>query len=353
MNTKIICSLLLVLSAFLSCKERNDNSFREYAIQGEIRGDEIFATRPIIHCLDSLVIAYSNRTLSGRIITAYSPRDNFKEVASYGTIGRGPNEYIALEINSAHGNYFYGRNANMSELVAWKVGMDINGIQIKEVERLKYERIVHDDMASEDGQITYLDEGHFIGVSYGGQGKFFSLYDDRMKWLGHFGDAPIPDDVQRVNARQFLNGRLATHNGDFVYLPMRLPKIAFYGKTEGANVPQKLWEDTFYDSYYNVSNGRIAFSNSKTVGVVMDAKMGEQYIYVLFLDIPLGDLSAESSETSAANIIFVFDHQGTHIARLNLNHRLTSFSVTADEKTIYGIAPTPEDRFVEFTLPEF
>ena len=218
---------------------------------------------------------------------------------------------------------------------------------------MKYQRIMYDNVAFEDSTISYLDEGHFVGVSYGGPGKFFSLYDNRMNWLAHFGDAPIPEEVQPLNSRMYLNGRLATNDGAFVFLPSRLPKIAYYSYEEGMDVPQKQWEDTFYDSFYRVTNGLIGFDDSRTIGQVLDVALGDEYVYILFLEVSLADYSVGRTDTYATDIVLVYDRQGNRIARLNLDHLIYNFCVTDDEKTLYGMAPTPEDRIVEFDIPKF
>lgn len=348
---KYLFLLILVPTLLFSCNDESEKDFREYSIDGKLCGNEIIASMPSIICLDSLLVVYARD--ASKIIKIYSPKENMKEVASFGTRGRGPGEFFALELNSTHNNRFYGRNMNMQELVVFETVNDAGQVEVKEIERLKYERIFHGDTGSEDGKISYLDEEHFIGMSYGGHGKFFSLYDNRMNWLAHFGDLPIEEKVQPLNARQYLSGSLATNNGALVYSPLRLPKVVFYSRTDGAAVPQKQWEDTFYDSYYSVNNGLIGFDKSRTVGVVLNVALGAKYVYILFLDIPLADISMAKAATSAANIILVYDRMGNRVARLNLNYRLNDFCVSSDEKKVYGLTSTPEHFFVEFSLPKF
>ena len=349
---QLMFALVFIPMLFSFCTNKEAKPFREYSIHGELYETEIFASYPRILSLDSLLVIYAHETL-GKLVTLYSPAENMKEIASFGTRGRGPGEYFALEINSTHGNHLFGRNMNMQELVVLEAVRDSGLVEVKEIERLKYERIFHDGVASEDSAISYLDEGHFVGVSYGEHGKFFSLYDDRMNWLAYFGDAPIPENLQPMNARQYLGARLASNDGAFVYSPTSLPKIVFYSYGNGVGVPQKEWEDTFYEPYYKVTNGLIGFDNSKTVGGVRNIVLGERYVYILFLDVPLGEINFDKMETSAPNIIFVYDRSGDRIARLNLDCRINYFCVSDDEKTIYGVTSIPEDRFVKFDIPKF
>ena len=338
---------------FFACanpKVVDAGQFREYEVRGKLYELEIFAEFPRIVSMDSLLMIYSDNSL-GKLATIYSPHENMKKVGDWGNRGRGPGEFFVLEINSTYENRFFIHNLNQQELVVMELTKEPDSVKVKEMERFKFEYIVHDNIGFEDRYISRLDDRHYVGVSFGGAGKFFSLYDDRMNWLGHFGDGPVDADLDPLNSRRSLSGHIATRDGAFVYSPMNLPIILFFRKE--ADTPERVWEDTFYNSYLRIDNRQINFDDDRTIGMVRDLEMGEKYIYVLFLDVPLADVSMASAETSAANIMFVYDHQGNRVARLNLDYRINKFCVTADEKTIYALAPTPEDRIVSFELPVF
>jgi hypothetical protein len=210
---------------------------------------------------------------------------------------------------------------------------------------------MYDNIAFEDENISFLDDDHFVAVSFGGPGKFFSLYDARMNWLSHFGDGPVgAEELEAMNAHIMLNGHLATNNGAFAFVSTPIPTVLFYKKT--GDVPHKVWEDTFYDSYYRLKDKRISLDPDKTVGVVRGIELGKKYLYVLFMDVTWGDYY-QSGGPSSADIVFVYDHHGNRIARLNLDHRLQDLCVSDDEKTLYGIAEIPEYVIASFDLPDF
>jgi hypothetical protein len=344
---KILLALISLSCLFASCSGRKTTEkgpFPEYSVQGKVYDEaEIFAKYPTIIDMDSLLIVYSSTpNLAGKFITVFSPREGMKEIAAYGTRGRGPGEYLSLEINSTKGHRLFARNVNKRELIVLELLGDSGRVEIREVERLNFEI---NDSGFEDQAISYLDEQHFVAVSYGGPGKFFSLYDNRMNWLAPFGDGPVVEELDPFNAHTSLSGHFATHNGEFTFATAYIPKVLFYSKNGDA--PQKAWEDTFYDSYYRVENNRIGFDKTQTIGVVRDLELGEKYVYILFLDVPI------SSSQSAANIVFVYDHKGNRVARLNLDYRIDDLCVSSDEKTLYGIAETPEYRIASFDLPAF
>lgn len=117
---KYLYVLALVVLMFFSCKEQIESQFKVYDIVGKLYDTEIFATWPgIKFSTDSLLVVYANKAI-GKNIKVYS-RDNMKEIASYGTVGRGPGEFSWLELNSKRGNRFFGRNANMNELIVLEV----------------------------------------------------------------------------------------------------------------------------------------------------------------------------------------------------------------------------------------
>lgn len=352
---KILFVLIGVSWLFVCCSDAKKDSkepFREYDIKGKLyESKNILATFPDIMTMDSLVIVYSSMpNKAGKFITVYNPHEEMKEVGDYGLRGRGPTELLSMNLNSVHGNRMFARNTNMNELVVLEATNSSGRIEITEIERLKTERILHEDnIKREDQNISYLDDDHFVAVSYGGPGKFFSLYDDRMNWLAHFGDGPVTEELDAMSARSKLGGHFATKDGAIVFASATIPKVLYY--TKSGDLPQKVWEDTFYDSYYRVENRQIELDASKTVGVVRGIELGEKYVYVLFLDAKWGDYYG--GKVSAGNIVFVFDHEGNRIARLDLEYPLQDIAVSEDEKILYGIAETPEYLLASYELPEF
>ena len=80
--------------------------------------------------------------------------------------------------------------------------------------------------------------------------------------------------------------------------------------------------------------------------------MGEDYIYILFLDIPIAKANALHEETFAADIVFVYDRKGHKVAQLNLDKRIYSMTLSTAQNRLYGVV-YPENKVISFDLPEF
>ena len=129
-----------------------------------------------------------------------------------------------------------------------------------------------------------------------------------------------------------------------------IPRIAYYSIIDGS--PKELWRDTFYDSYYSVEGKQVRYSQTGTVGITRRIAMGEDYIYILFLDIPIAKANALHEETFAADIVFVYDRKGHKVAQLNLDKRIYSMTLSTAQNRLYGVV-YPENKVISFDLPAF
>lgn len=68
-----------------------------------------------------------------------------------------------------------------------------------------------------------------------------------------------------------------------------------------------------------MKNDDLLFDKEKAMGPVLDVKMDENYIYVLYMDQLLSDYDYFNSEKSCSNKILVFNHSGNIVTQLNLN----------------------------------
>lgn len=78
----------------------------------------------------------------------------------------------------------------------------------------------------------------------------------------------------------------------------------------------------YYDqTYYEIRNGDLLFSK-KTFGQMLNLKMDNKYIYVLYLDLLLSEYDYNQTDKSCANKILIFDYQGNPITKLHLSCRI-------------------------------
>lgn len=346
---RILFLILCISVTFPGCNNKKKDNYKfpkEHSLQGKIYDTEIIDVAPDLFVMDSLLITVSSR-LKENFGSIYSINDSMKKIMSFGNKGRGPKEFYSPQLTSVDGNTFVIHNVNRMEVALMEILQDSGKIEVVENKRLGFDRIVRGNIGFEDRYVSKIDS-NFVAVSYGTPHQFFSLYDKDMKWLGFFGDNPIGVSLEHMSAIQ-LHGNLEVRNGKMFYSLYNLPIVVCYEMKEG--VPQKKWEDTFYESYYEVKDRKMGFSKAKSKGLSLDMWAGDKYVYILFLDILMAEYDARVPEKSKANIVLVYDHDGNRIARLNLSHRIYRLCVNEDETRIYAFTTTPEDKIISFDIP--
>ncbi len=318
---------------------------------------EILSAFPDMFLVGDTLMSVCSGSAKDGFIRLYSMSEGFREVLDgYGTMGRGPGEFVYAEVTSVEGNRLYVENINMSEM-AW-LDVSEDGSKITETRRETYKwteegraKFPDDFMRLDPLKTVHLKSGYFAGLSYLGPHEFFSLWDDSLNFVRYFGDSPVPDVTDFYSALKHLKGHTTSKDNKFAFAPLYLPYLTMYEVVDGE--PVKKWEQFFIEPHYAVQDGIINFYGRKSFGRVTGLRIGERYVYLSFLDVLLAEYDWHVTEKALANIVFVFDHDGNKVARLNLDHRVADIEISSDERTLYGIAATPEFRFVEYKLPEF
>ena len=344
---------LFSIFLLIGCRDnpnKHQNHFKEYDITCRSYETELYGRFPYLLTVDSLLISVAAERSGGRLGRIYSIDDKPQEIGAFGRIGRGPLEFVHPEPTAAAGTRFLIRNLNCREVAMMEIVKMHDSIRVEEIDRMKFKPVRHDGIDWEPAHFALVGNDRIVAVSYGGKGAFFSLYDTKMTPQGTFGDPLIDEEISASERRRCLNGSLAVDGNDFCYVPNDIPRIAYYRMIDGS--PQELWRDTFYESYYTVEGKQVRYNQTRTVGITHRVAMGGNYIYILFLDVPIAKANISHTETFAADIVFVYDRKGYKVARLNLNQRIYSMALSTDQKRLYGVV-YPDNRLVAFDLPEF
>ncbi len=350
--------IALVLFLALGCggtKTDSGTFDREYELTGTLYDTDIVGSYPYIGTIDSLVFVLLGNVPEqfGRV---YSIGNGMKEIASFGSVGRGPGEFSnATEITSVYDDKFTITNLNYYQIATMQIVADSGKVRVEELERLSFGQLESEGLGYEARDVSRLDERHHVGVAYKSAEEVFVLYDEKMNPLGFFGDSPVKDKVKNLSrrSRSQLYGILRVNEGRFIHALRDLPYVQFYESDKNSPFPRKKWEAWYGEPYYQVVDGDILYSRTKTVGKTNHAYLGNKYVYILYLDIPIGEYDISRPETGFANTVLVYDHDGRKVARLNLDHRMYCFCVDQEENKLYGLTTTPEDRIVSFDLPDF
>lgn len=350
----VAVGLLLVCSWMAGCvtADKGDNEtncINEFDVTCHIRKEMYMANGRMVTVGDSLLLVVSHSAPG--ICTLFRTDENLSEAAAYGTIGNGPGEFVQPLLTYACGNTFGLNEVGRQELVEMEVCQQQEIVNIRERQRLKAVGRPRstDEWIPSDYYYVRLDGAHFVSLTGVKNGSFFTLSDSMLVPIEHFGDSPIEEELPAVSARNRLNGKLMAENGAMVYATTKLPYLAYYRLCSGKMVKQ--WSLFYAPTDYGVRNGDLLFSREKAMGPMLDAEMDADYIYVLFMDQPLGLYDYSSARQSTSNKILVFDHDGRQVASLHLDVGIQEMTVLRDRLKLYGIAKEPDISLVGFDLP--
>ncbi|MCL2560957.1 MAG: TolB-like 6-bladed beta-propeller domain-containing protein [Rikenellaceae bacterium] len=338
---------------------------RTYSLTSKMYDTDIFATQPSLFLVDSFAGTLSFRTQQD-FMRFYSIAEGFREVGAYGSLGRGPLDFLSPEFSSVEGGDMFIYSQGDSQLARLRVADSGNGVEIRETWRRTFEfpgneqfiDNVHQGVRAPFQRMrpfypVRLSSGYFAGVSFDNSPEFFSLWDDDLNFVRFFGDAPIPEEIDEfvIRANRF-QGRLQSHGNRLVFAAREFPYLALYEINDAE--PVQKWAKYFLKPVYTVQDKKLILDGSKMFGETQNLSLGEDYIYLIFLDLIWDEIDFKISEQSNGNIVFVFDYAGNRVARLDLDRRVSQIAVSSDERTLYGITETEDGyRFVEFELPKF
>lgn len=357
MIMKKLLSLLLIgfsILIYISCNSENKKNTgaifkNEYILKHKAYDTEILISYGKITVIDTFLIVVSNQ--HDHFCKIYSISNDMKEVYSYGHIGNGPHEFIQPMLTYSYNNTFGLNELNKQELAIMCLETENGNISLKEKVRLKAPyKMKKGELNPPDFYFSRLDDTHYVSLLCGGNDSFFSLLDSTLTHIDRFGESPIHEELPVFASRSRLKGDLAAYNGTMVFATSNLPYLASYRLNK--DKMQKQWSIFYDQTYYETRNGDLLFSKEKTFGQMLDLKMDNKYIYVLYLDQLLSEYDYNQTEKSCANKILIFDYQGNPITKLHLSCRIKKMAISSDRTKLFGLAQLPDPTLVEFKLPK-
>lgn len=276
--------------------------------------------------------------------------DPFRNLGSFGLMGRGPKEVIAAFKSATPRNDEFAYYDPIQRCVlAYRVTQDGGRYAFEPYEKKTIQNI--EGMSYSLTRVSKWGDKHYVGLALiADSSKFFALLDDSLKLVDFFGDGPVKE--RPSNTMDRLQGNVCTFDSLMFYHSFDLPYVSCYVLRDGR--PIKKWEDTFTESFYTIKGGQILFSKEKTIGRAKTFYISPNYVYLLWFDRLASEYSESKAETSAAKIVYVFDHSGRRITKLQSDVLLSSIGVSDDERTMYAIANNDgEFSLVSFDLPQF
>lgn len=347
--------LFLLLALLGGCQGgKNINSIygfpRSYSLTSKAYDTELMVTMPQMVINDSLAVVSSLLGKEEDFLQVYSIPDGFRQRADFGQIGRGPQDFITPSLNSMVGNDVFIHDLNGRRLARLRIGD--SGRSVEEIDRVSFQYLDKGQEISAMRIVPFPSDGDgYVGLAFNETPRFFSQWDDSLRFVRNFGDAPVPEKVSYSSSMNFMQGRLQSRGNKFVFAMDNLPYLALYEMNNGE--PTQKWSQYFQEPVYGVRGEQILFDKARTFGLTKGLTLGERYIYLIFLDVLLSEEDYQATERFYGNIVFVFDYEGNRVAELNLDHRIAEIGVSSDERKLYAIAVMPDYRFVEYDLPDF
>lgn len=336
----------IALILILSC---NDERKIEFGKQINIRHKLLNSNLDLgrvnpIFIIDSMLFIHSKGDSEG-CFKLYSLSD-YHEITSFGSIGRGPNEFYSPSpmIGNEQNNQVSIFDINGYKIVTFSVNRAYPNANIVPVCAKKINGGAKDMYPY--FCMTKYNDSLTVGICSKDYGEMLGLLDSNLNIVQYFGNAPINEGL---SGSFRFNGFVQAKKDKIVYVPIDYQYIACYTIKDLS--PQKLWEDTYIKNDYSIVQGSVNFS-SNARGRLNGLTLGNKYIYLYVNDNKKSDINSLSSENLNPNNVFIYDYAGKHIAKLSLDMRILRGCVSEDERTLYGIAYTPEPALVSFELPE-
>ncbi|MFI3261375.1 MAG: BF3164 family lipoprotein [Rikenellaceae bacterium] len=344
MKNKVLIILSITLLCSVSCVS-NKNTTGEYPtidIKGREFPNEVLSNTPMLCSVGDMLLTISSRAKP--MMNLYSIGNELELVASYGTIGRSSDEFISLRIGAVIGD-----TIEVSDINKRRVTTLLYDREHERIVKLKHKdynkiKLGKTDITMTDGLFQKLKNQNYVSLSRNGAESMFSLYDNELNFIKHFGYFEFIDGADPLEIINFMPGSIKSRGNNMVFATSRLPYIVMY--TIDGDVIHKNWDDEILPVEVSVVNKGIRFNKEKSIGRCQHIDISDKYIYVLFSDAPLVD------DERGGDIIYVYDYSGNKVARFNLEHLVGYMCVNKDDSKLY-LSKVEDSKILECDISKY
>ncbi|MFI3262423.1 MAG: BF3164 family lipoprotein [Rikenellaceae bacterium] len=327
MKNKLFVILSIALLCSVSCVSEK-NTKGEYPtidIKGREFPNEIYSDPPRLYLFDNMLLTIASKAIP--MINLYNIGDELELVTSYGTKGKGPGEFIYIEVCSINGDTIIVSDPAKRKVTTLLYERDHK--RLVELEHHDYKRIYLSgtEMGITDQNMQKLDNQNYVARSLNGAENIFSIYDTDLNFVKHFGHFEFIDGATPIDVVNYMQGAMKNRKNNIIFATNRLPYVVMY-TIDGDEVYKK-WDDEILPVEVSVVNKGIRFSEEKSIGTCRYVDISDKYIYVLFSDAPLAE------DERGGDIVYVYDYSGNKVARFNLEHLMYFMCVNEDDSKLY------------------
>lgn len=156
--------------------------------------------------------------------------------------------------------------------------------------------------------------------------------DDNLDYFNHYNQSSI---------------ELSVKNDLIFASDLYLPYLAAF--TYKNNKIVKLWDKMVFKPEYVIKNRWLAYKKDSYIGFDY-MSISDRFIYLSYLGVTITGDSYDMRKMLKQISLMVFDFDGNLVKSYLLDQNLTTFTVTPDDRVLYGLISDPDFYIVKYNL---
>lgn len=280
--------------------------------------------------------------------------ENGEEVGTFARVGNGPGELDRMSVYSGKSSqgdtiYMFDRNHTMNLYI---LNIDNHHVKYDFIRSVPVEERPNEDNFKQTLiNMQRLDNGYYVGQNLIDRQCLFSLYDKDLKFIRDFGNFPLSEVPGNLFFLAPFEGPFTACHNSVYYATRRFGYMARYDISERGEISQ-VWENTYSEANYQISNGEIKFKKANLHGF-LDMAIGKDYIFALYSGIPCGNMFVERSVYAIEpKTLVVLRQDGGIVGKYAIESPSNTLCLSDDEKYLYVKTSHPDIAIERFKVKD-
>ena len=272
-----------------------------------------------------------------------------KEIGYFGGVGQGPEDMDQLPLyvgKSENGDTIILHDFNARNIRGYVIIPRDTTYLFKQVFKKNFANPKWDGVSSGYDALCRLDNGFYVGVAGLGLKHFYTLLDNDLNTITSYGEYPLKEfgeDAEALKMNTSFQGTLTSYKNSVYYAATRFGYMSRYDVSDEGE-PKLIWEHTYSDIDYRVSNNSIKFQDKNVYGFSRMI-VNDEYIFATFS----GVRNRKMFEEKSTYVVFpetlvVLNHDGVPLGRFKLKSRSHSLALSSDGKYLFIQHVDPEPQ---------
>lgn len=334
---------LLTGGLLMSCGSKEQELIDEFPIT--LKGVKVNSSKPLETRTPANLINLQNRFLyvnpfSNNGVIKIIDIDSTEDIFCFGNLGHGPGEFITPFPQQ------YSKRRNVITLLDSGKG-DLREFRIQDNSILESYRRNLDAFGGSDCLNAFrISDDRFLIRPYRREEGHIEIRDTLGNMICQTQLCPIEGKCQYSHATYILH-----YNENKEILIIGMAEYGYLAAYSLKNDSIKLiWEKHMTIPSYFMEGEVLKWRKESNRQGFWAIKSTEDFIYTLYAGFQQPERELELQ--TAPNIILKFDFEGTPIEKILLNEPIMKFSISRDDKELWGIAISPDFHLVKFKTVE-